>query len=214
MSDCPWTRDRLGELALGVLDGDERADVLEHIEHCPACRVDAARDAATVDALVHFVPAVTPPPGFSTRTLERMDQERGRVPRRRQWQLLAAAAVLVVATVITSIAVVRILDARPEAGPRPDVTAAAMLGEGGASAGKVFLAGDRYLVATVDYGIADGRYRLEAVSGANVRALGSVRVRGGRGVWAGHAGDVGDIDVVRMLDRAGQTVCQARFALS
>ena len=215
VSECPWTRDRIGELALGVLDGDERADVIAHLEQCPVCRVDAARDAATVDALVHFVPSVPPPAGFATRTLERIETERDLAPRRRrQWQLLAAACALVAATVITSVAVVRILDARQEAAPAPRVTSAAMIGDGGARAGQAFLAGDRYLVASLDYAVPNGRYRVETVANGRVRRVGALQVRDGRGVWAGHAGNLDAIEIVRMVGANGRTVCEARFGPS
>ena len=39
---CVHARDQLAELALEVLDGRERAEVLAHVEHCADCRHELA----------------------------------------------------------------------------------------------------------------------------------------------------------------------------
>ncbi len=54
---CPDVRDVAPELALGIVTGEERAGVLEHIARCPSCRklLDELADVADVrvEPVVH-----------------------------------------------------------------------------------------------------------------------------------------------------------------
>jgi hypothetical protein len=62
--------ERLGaELALGTLDGRERAEVLAHVEHCPNCRQELLLLSDIADRLVELTPSAEPPVGFETRVL-------------------------------------------------------------------------------------------------------------------------------------------------
>ena len=73
MSDgaCEQARERLPELALGVVGGRERADVLAHLGHCRACSEEARQLSALGDALIDLVAASEPPVGFENRVLSR-----------------------------------------------------------------------------------------------------------------------------------------------
>ncbi len=107
---CAAFADDLVALALGVLAGTERAELLGHLGTCPACRSELAALAQTGDLLVQAVPPEEPPPGFEARVLERVAAlppvgpprrataapGSARPARRARW-LLAAAAVVVVA---------------------------------------------------------------------------------------------------------------------
>jgi hypothetical protein len=48
---CAPIADRLPELALGILGGGDRADVLAHLDHCASCRDESADWSATADVL-------------------------------------------------------------------------------------------------------------------------------------------------------------------
>jgi hypothetical protein len=114
--------DVIAELALGLLDGEERAAALAHIEQCPDCQAEVAALTASGEQLLLLAPEVPPPAGFETRVLSRIGPEAdggGQLgpppPRRARWgapgrhhrarrarmgwrrPLLVAAAVLVVA---------------------------------------------------------------------------------------------------------------------
>jgi hypothetical protein len=103
---CAVFADDLVALALGLLAGAERAELLGHLAACPACRSDLAALAQTGDLLVQAVPPEEPPPGFEARVLDRVATlpageppthatgPRGRAPggRRARWLLAAAAA--------------------------------------------------------------------------------------------------------------------------
>jgi hypothetical protein len=98
-TDCVVTREALGELALGIADGEQRALMLEHLASCPDCRRELEQLSSLADELIAISPQREPPPGFESRVLERL-QVRPRKPRlapRRLRRLALAAAVPAVA---------------------------------------------------------------------------------------------------------------------
>src|SRR4029077_17551162 len=60
MTTCDEARDAAPELALGTLDGAERATLLRHLSTCPACRDETARLVETAEAIGLLAPAVLP----------------------------------------------------------------------------------------------------------------------------------------------------------
>ncbi|HEX4218341.1 MAG TPA: hypothetical protein VHZ02_08235 [Acidimicrobiales bacterium] len=62
----------LPDLAIGVLDGRERAVVLDHVADCASCTAELEQLTAVVDSLVHLAAEVEPPVGFETRVLSRL----------------------------------------------------------------------------------------------------------------------------------------------
>jgi len=220
MSACAAVQDQLPELALGVLDGVERAAVLDHLETCSRCRTVAGTHAATADALALLAPEAEPPSGFVARTQDRLRREQGR-ERRRRWsrqQILAvaaAAALLVIATLAT----VRIVDASGGSNVAAGrVHEAAMLGGSGASAHPVGRAyatdtsGEGFVFLSVDYGLGSGRYSVDVVGDREVVRVGTMSVDDGQGEWAGPSGlRDGPPRRVRLVDAHGTTVCVARF---
>jgi Putative zinc-finger len=223
-SGCVPISDRLPELALGILSGSDRADVVAHLDQCAKCRDASMAWAATVDALPSLLGEAEPPAGFEARTLERIraDQRHGprRLPRRRSTvqKVLAVAAIVAVA-MIGTLATVRILDAR-SSGSAPsataDITSAQMIGAGGRNYGDAFMTSghETYVFLDVDYRSSSGRYRIEAVDASNqVTPIGAVTVTEGHGVWAGEAGfsKDGAPAMVRLVDDDGSVVCAARF---
>lgn len=71
---CGQERGRLVELALGVLAGDERADLVDHVGHCAACRAELSELVQVADLLVQAVPEDEPPAGFEASVLARLPQ--------------------------------------------------------------------------------------------------------------------------------------------
>ena len=70
--DCARLRELAPELALGVLSGEERAQVREHLAGCPDCREYVLELTAVGDGLLALVPGAEPPVGFEDRLLTRM----------------------------------------------------------------------------------------------------------------------------------------------
>jgi hypothetical protein len=218
MNDCARIADRLPELALGILSGTERADVLAHLDTCASCRAESGEWAATVDVLPSLLAEAEPPAGFEGRTLERLRADQTRVPRRSMTQRILALAAVVAFVMVASIAVVRIIDARGSSSPSTDVTSANMIGHRGRRAGDAFMTsgGERYLFVDVDYGVKTGMYRVEALDAqSGVTSLGHVFVSAGHGAWAGElpgGGKGATPAMVRLVDPDGHVLCAARFA--
>jgi Putative zinc-finger len=57
------------ELALGILDRREGAEVLAHVATCPACARELVGLGALADRIVCLSPRVEPPMGFEIRVL-------------------------------------------------------------------------------------------------------------------------------------------------
>jgi hypothetical protein len=100
--DCEQTRELAAELALGIADGEDRAQALRHLADCAECRRTVEELTAVTDELLTLAPVHQPPPGFESRVLARLAPAR---PRRRLRRVLvplaaAAAAAAVAAGVI------------------------------------------------------------------------------------------------------------------
>jgi len=79
---CAATRDAAPELALDMLDGAERTEVLHHLARCPRCLAYVAELAQVTDQLVCLAPDVEPPPGFARRVsllVRRSDPRNARI---------------------------------------------------------------------------------------------------------------------------------------
>jgi hypothetical protein len=70
--ECSRLYDLAPELALGLLDGAERAEVLAHLERCAKCHADVASLTELGEQLLLLAPQVPPPAGFETRVLARL----------------------------------------------------------------------------------------------------------------------------------------------
>jgi hypothetical protein len=213
---CAPTADLLPELALGILGGSERAEVLAHLDTCASCRAKAEEFAQTADVLPTLLADAEPPAGFEARTLERLRIDRARVPRWSMSRRVFAVAAIVAAAMIVTLATVRILDAgssSPSASTPTNVTSAQMVGASGHAAGDVFMTAGKesYVFMDVDYGARSGTYNVEAIDAADqVTKLGSMSITDGRGAWAGET--KGETPTtVRLVDDEGQVWCTARF---
>ena len=103
--DCAATRAALPEIALGIADGEERAQILEHVARCSDCRRELDQLSSLADDLITLAPEVEPPPGFESRVLRRLTV--GRPPRhsaRRRIRRLALAAVVPAVAAATALA--------------------------------------------------------------------------------------------------------------
>jgi anti-sigma factor RsiW len=104
---CDRTRELAPELALGILDGEQRAQALRHLAECRECRRAVEELTAVADELVMLAPEREPPAGFETRVLARLQPPSADTrPARRRRRLLAplaaaaAAAAVAVAVVL------------------------------------------------------------------------------------------------------------------
>ncbi len=208
---CDEVRDVAPEMALGVVSGEERALVLDHVAGCLDCRKHLDELARTADGLLVLAPAAEPPAGFETRVLNAL--ERARRPGRRRIATLVAA--VVAGAVIAGIAAVTITsEDRGVAGRYRAALAEAngeyfgvrrLVDERGTKAGHVFAyqGSPSWLVVVVDRA---GQHRIE-VATQDGRALDLGEMRSGSPplVWGGEIPvAVHDIDVVTVGSATGE----------
>ena len=103
---CPEVRELAPELALGILGGAERAEVVLHVNGCARCQAYVSELTEAADAIPQLVPEHEPPAGFEQRVMQRLDE--GRRRSRRRWVASIAAAAAVAA--IFSITIVRVVE--------------------------------------------------------------------------------------------------------
>jgi Putative zinc-finger len=78
---CEEFRDLAPEIALGIADGDERAEALRHLSTCGDCRRVVEQLSQVADELLMLAPVQEPPAGFESRVVEALGLQRR--PRRR-----------------------------------------------------------------------------------------------------------------------------------
>jgi Putative zinc-finger len=84
---CEEIRDLAPEIALGIADGEERAEALRHLSTCAECRRAVDQLTQVADELLMLAPVQEPPAGFESRAVDAMGL--GRPPRRRVPRWLA-----------------------------------------------------------------------------------------------------------------------------
>lgn len=103
--DCAGIREILPELALGVADGEQRAQALEHVARCPDCRRELEQLSSLADGLIALAPEREPPAGFENRVLDNLAiRPTRRPPARRRLRRLALAAALPAVAAATALA--------------------------------------------------------------------------------------------------------------
>ncbi len=212
-SGCQQARDAAPELALGVLAGAERAEVLIHLGHCLPCQAYVAELTEAADALPLVAPEREPPAGFEDRVLATLDD--GTRSRRRRW--VASIAVAAAAAAILSITIVRVIDAG--SGPsavQGNVTAPAVMrarmvsDRSGEPVGWAHVSGGHAVALNVSYGLEGGNYDIEVrpPSGDAV-VIGDMTYEGAQGSWAGTSPVPIDArsDIALVQPRGRDTVC-------
>jgi anti-sigma factor RsiW len=156
--NCEHTRELAPELALGIVEGEERGRALEHLADCPECRRRVDELAEVADQLLLLAPHREVPVGFESRVLSRV------LPappprRRRRFGLVLAPAAAALAAVAITLAIVSgdLRDASQyhqtlQKANGKEFEAYSLYGGGGAVAGTVFSyqGAPDWLVITVD----------------------------------------------------------------
>ena len=80
---CDEVRDLAPEIALGIADGEERAEALRHLSSCAECRRAVEQFTDVVDELLVTAPVQEPPAGFESRVVDAIGLQAR--PRRTRW---------------------------------------------------------------------------------------------------------------------------------
>lgn len=213
MADCDRFRAASVELALGILDGRERAEALAHLEHCPACHRELLLMGDLADRLVELTPGAEPPPGFETRVLASLTSRR-RSPRRRHLTtVLAAAALAVVVGVGGWVLGQRGTAGGPSIGGNRVVTATFVTGTHHHVGQAIAAPGAHpWIYMAVDTGLGDQTVvcQIREGNGASV-TLGSFPLSNGYGYWGAPIPSASTVTGATLIDGAGRTVATASF---
>ena len=98
---CHETREMAAELALGIVEGEERGRALQHLAECPDCRAELEKFSELADELLLLAPHREAPVGFESRVLNELLPAPQRKPRRRLRLVFAPAAAALAAAAIT-----------------------------------------------------------------------------------------------------------------
>jgi anti-sigma factor RsiW len=208
--ECAAARELAPDLALGLLDGAERAQVLTHIHDCPSCQALVSELSGVADLLGALGPEAEPPPDFAARVLDATRWRARRV--RRRW--IATIAAVAAAAVIGAVALVRVIDADrvQPAASAPELLSSTMRGAGGVRVGRAVSStgSPASLAVTVDYAVPDGRYELAIhPPGASSAPVTTMTIADGHGEWNGRVGRVETGTQIELVDADGVVVCRA-----
>jgi putative zinc finger protein len=98
---CQETREMAPELALGIVEGEERGRALQHLAECPDCRAEVEKFSEVADDLLLLAPHREAPVGFESRVLNELLPAPKPKRRRRLRLVLAPAAAALAAAGIT-----------------------------------------------------------------------------------------------------------------
>jgi hypothetical protein len=211
---CAQAREFAPELALGILSGAERAEVVLHVDGCARCRAVVADLTEVADAIPALAPDAEPPRGFESRLLRRLDEGERRT--RRRW--ITAAAVVAAAATIVSVTVVRVIesnDTSTVAAPSTTAVAGAPVAVpmqdavGGVAAGWAFVDGRHGVAVAVDYGVPSGTYAVQVTPNrGGSTSIGTMAVVDGHGRWTGRSPDALRSGArIALVDAAGDEAC-------
>src|SRR3954471_4839423 len=102
---CQETREMAVELALGIVEGEERGRALQHLADCPECRAEVEKFSDVADELLLLAPHREAPVGFESRVLGEV-LPAPKPKRRRRLRLFLPPAAAALAAVAITLAVV------------------------------------------------------------------------------------------------------------
>lgn len=103
---CEETREMAAELALGIVEGEERGRALEHLARCPDCRRQVEQLSEVADELLLLAPHREVPVGFESKVLSEVVPAPEPPRRRRRLSLVLAPAAAALAAVAITLAIV------------------------------------------------------------------------------------------------------------
>jgi hypothetical protein len=209
---CEARDDGLCALALGGLYGEERAELLAHVESCSRCAALLKHLSLVGDSLLELAPAAEPPLGFEVRVLEEL--RRLRPPRRRGRRALIAAAALVLA--LASFGIGNLTGHRPGAVSTPVALASFRSGTMNEGEALAYPGTPGRLLVTVDGLGYDGEVRCVVVTstGKTLR-VGNFWLANGYGWWGVNLPiDADELHSARLLSTGShpQVVAEATFS--
>jgi Putative zinc-finger len=217
-TQCEPFQDELAELALGILSGRRRSEVLGHVASCPRCTAELERLSVVADTLLLLAPEVEPPLGFELRLAERL-QEAAAVyrPRRfRRGAALSAAAVIALALGFGLGTIAAPQNGNAKEQPAAANLTAANLTSHGHVVGEVMISAGSpaWMFMTIEAGAWSGPVTCDVtVAGGTVQQIGAFKLLGGYGAWgAALASPAGQVRSARLVAPDGTVVASAQLS--
>jgi Putative zinc-finger len=201
---CDEYGDELAQLALGVLNGRERAHVLSHVESCPRCAEELEILSRTADTVLQAAPDMEPPLGFEVRLFERMGVSDAVPSRRRlrrvrgvrpsRWVPLAVGVAAAALVLGIGLSVASSPSTSPQQAAAPTTTSpspshqvvtAALVSDGKTVGHVMTFGGDKpWLSMMLDDSSAHGTVRCVVVTeDGRVHTVGTFESHEGYGAW-------------------------------
>jgi hypothetical protein len=214
---CTDMAELVDELALDVLPGDQRAEALDHLDGCPACRARLEALSEPADQLLLACRSVEPPPGFEDRVLARLAT--GRTRPRRRGRLAALVAAGAAAGALIGLGGVSLGRQGPHPAAAgaygPQLRTVALLSGNGRRIGDVsaYAGPPTWIFLRVDGGTGSGIYSCVLdVEGGRTIDLGTMSVSDGEGGWGQRVSiDPRLVESARLVGPTGATVATAIF---
>ena len=105
---CDDLADLAPEIALGTIEGEERADALRHLATCTECRRLVDQLTTVADELIMLAPVQEPPAGFESRVIDALGLQSPAPRRRRFRRILLWLGPPVAAAAATAVALIGI----------------------------------------------------------------------------------------------------------
>ena len=226
--DCERFGELSAELALGLVEGEMRAEAVAHADRCPTCREHLDSLAVTADLLLLLAPDADPPRSLSEAAVASL-RTPVPIPERRRWRpsaLVGIAASVAVLALAAGGAIGR-TSSRPDGRTREYVAALHALGgaslraaplllAGGLRAGEVFAyEGDpSWLFVSIEANpasVPDGTYSVDLIApGSAPVVVDQVGVLGGRAsLGRTVAVPMGRVREIRVVETSGVTILSA-----
>lgn len=208
---CAQVRELAPELALGILGGAERAEVVLHVDGCARCQAFVTELTEAADVIPQLVPDAEPPAGFEARVLNRLGADRRRS--RRRW--VASVAAVAAGVAIFSITVVRVIESGDStssnvAAPASTPVAVPMeLAAAPVPAGWAYVSDGHGLAVSVNYGMTSGEYAVQVKSPAGrAETIGTMTIDANHGSWTGRSTrPITGGSTISLVDAAGAALC-------
>ncbi|MBV8949360.1 MAG: zf-HC2 domain-containing protein [Actinobacteria bacterium] len=211
---CDGVRGQVPDFALGTLTGRERAEMIEHLDGCPACQALVGEYTSVADALLDLIPEAEPGADIGTAVFAAMRTPARARRRHRVVALVAAAIIVIGATAGIGIALVPRDSGGHGVASAPTLRSSPMVGSGDITVGRIVTSAraPRAITVSINYWLTDGSYALAARNRAGEASLvGQLQIKQGRGSWTGNIPERSHPVAVMLVDKLGNVTCEGQL---
>ena len=214
-SQCEAVRDELPELALGILSGRRRSEVLDHVDICTRCCAELQQLSTVADGLFQLAPQIEPPVGFELRLAARLQGAEAHRPKR-GWRVgaLCAAGTVMVVLGFGAGAFLAPRSASQARTARAALISADLMSRGRVLGQVVVTAGPpAWMFVTVNGAVSSGSVRCDVtLAGGQVETIGVFQTSGNYGAWSEPlVWAARDVRSAQLIDSDGSIVANAQL---